>query len=241
MPIVFCPNSVVWGDIGTWVGGGATALTLLLLAYQWWRRWRIEQANHIYAWLSREGEEPDPVTRIGNASGLPAYDLYVYYVLHQQYWPDGAWWRSRLASRWLGMELLTAYNSRKQERAARERKSNSEPLPADNPYDPARVQVLPPGDYELDKSLRFLAQHPRLDFSHTFAVELVFRDSNGRRWTRRASGKLKRTHVNPFWFNAIHYRRERMMRDFLMSGGGDMYTRLIPVSRPIIDTGGTTE
>ncbi len=28
-----------------------------------------------------------------------------------------------------------------------------------------------------------------------------------------------------------NYRRERMMRDFMTSGGGDMYTRLIPVPR----------
>lgn len=75
---MFCPQALVWGDIATWVGGASTTLTLMFLVYQWWQRWRTSQASKIYAWLS-EGESTALEIRLGNGSGLPVYDVFIYH------------------------------------------------------------------------------------------------------------------------------------------------------------------
>ena len=85
---MFCPQAPEWGDIATWVGGGATSLTLIFLVYQWWRQWRTEQARQVYAWIGREGREPVEI-RLGNSSGLPVYDVFVYRPLVQNFLDSG--------------------------------------------------------------------------------------------------------------------------------------------------------
>lgn len=64
-------------------------------------------------------------------------------------------------------------------------------------YTPSALRILPPGNYKLDNHL---GSPPGIHLSLFVGIEIVFRDSRGRRWTRRASGKLKRSRISPHWF-----------------------------------------
>jgi hypothetical protein len=203
---MFCPNAIVFGDLATWVGGGATALTLMFLVYQWWQHWRTEQARQIYSWLSREGHYPVEL-RVGNNSGVPVYDVYLYYAVM----PDTPGLHT-----WEKVED-TFDNERAKGRV---RGNFDHRLPG-----LALIQVLPPGVFRVDKQLMFLTGgSPRIDASRMSGVDLVFTDTSGRRWTRRARGKLGRTRKDP-------KQRRRMTEVFTTPMiRGWPYSRVEPVS-----------
>ncbi len=209
---MFCPNAVVWGDVATWVGGLATAFTLMVVVYQWWQRARSDQASQVYAYLERVRGQ-DVETRLGNGSGLPVYDVFIYHPLVQNFLRAG--FKHRLLYRAMRWELLEIASIG--ERARRRLRPDSTP-PFSLDHTPSALRVLPPGTFRLDES-RLAAPPGISDVTLFFGVEIVFRDSRGLRWTRRASGKLKRSRINPLWFNG---NREGSLR-YAAERGGSPY------------------
>lgn len=202
---MFCPQAPVWGDIATWVGGAATTLTLMFLVYQWWQQWRTSQASQIYAWLAHEDHNALEV-RLGNGSGLPIYDVFVYHPpVNNFLQPD---WKKRLFYRFVRWEFLEIAQMGKRKMPENQQFETPD-------YIPSALRILPPGNYRLEDSQ--LGALPGIsDLSLFLGIEIVFKDSRGARWTRRASGKLKRSRISPHWFRSN--RESTLERSALLGG-----------------------
>ncbi|MBI3227178.1 MAG: hypothetical protein HYZ39_19190 [Mycolicibacterium cosmeticum] len=173
---------------------------MMFVVYQGWQHWRTDQASQIYAWLARKGDSADVC--LGNGSGLPVYDIFVYLPPVSNYLQTGL--KHRMFYRFMRWELLEIA-------LIGQRIQGEGHEPGFHPdYTPSALRMLPPGPHLLDgHSMGPLPGIP--DVTLYFGIEIVFRDARGVRWARRSSGKLKRSRINPHWFHGtrIRYAAER--------------------------------
>jgi hypothetical protein len=202
--LMFCPNAVVWGDFATWVAGAATVGTLALIGFQWWRQTITEQAKAVHAYLWRDGNELQLL--VGNGSGLPVYDVFLFHMMQGSPTALGG---ASIMRGWKALNRLFPFLRRTlnwwwfyEKMIGSLMKKAEQPPAYQRPEggldDVAVLPLLPPGEFQVVKELGHLRMGNKNDFSFMFGVEVVFRDSRGRRWSRRSDGRLKRSRFDPW-------------------------------------------
>lgn len=204
---MFCPQAVDWEGVRLWVQTLATfaGVVVTLSGFAWVLRRhysdkRVAQAERVYAWIHSD-DDGGYELRVGNGSNLPVYNVFLYYMVT----PDRP-----TPKTWEEIEAVFS-----------ERFTTAADLASTGNFVPA-VKVLPPGDFRVLTALEGM-RGGRTDFSHLFAVDVVFTDASGRHWTRRATGELQRSKESPA-------QSERVQAVFGLIGmASSPYRRIQPV------------
>lgn len=171
---MFCPQAVDWEATRQWiqtsaaiVAGLGTVWTVWWTASRYFNDKKWGQARQVYAYIHRRGSTLQ--LRVGNGSDLPVYDVFLYYFVALSIPTTGTW-----------------------QRVEQQRETIATVMENDVPI----VQTLPPGDFRVVRDIMG-APGEAVDTSRPYAVEMVFRDSAGNLWTRRANGKLESESHDP--------------------------------------------
>jgi hypothetical protein len=171
---MFCPHAVDWEATRLWiqtcaaiVAGLGTIWTVWWTASRYAKDKKWGQARQVYAYIHREGSTLQ--LRVGNGSDLPVYDVFLYYFVALSI-PTTATWQ----------------------KVEKQRKAIESVMVNDVPI----VQTLPPGDFRVVRDIMG-GPGEAVDTTRPYAVEMVFRDSAGNLWTRRATGRLETESDDP--------------------------------------------
>jgi hypothetical protein len=207
---MFCTQGIDWESTRLWVQtvvGSIAALGTIYTVFVTTQRYRNdkkhEQAQQVYAYIYRDGR--DLQLRVGNGSGLPVYDAFVYYLVNPSLPDSNTWEKVEKGIAKVVAEGVT---------------ESVLPPGRDVPI----VQVLPPGDFRVEAELVGIQGGGRVDVSRFYGVDLVFTDAQNNRWTRRARGQLQESKADP-----MDLPRFKMAKDLVGMGPPLPYVNIVPI------------